>query len=116
MRFVMPPMQLRLGGWRLGARSARFLLFGVIGGLCGVLWDPLVCLGVLDGSMVNFQDYLVCPWSFGRVVEAPWGVPEKSGTPQGSLELIEKQMYCVCTFIYIYIHISKSSLFRMLFQ
>ena len=46
MRFAIPPRELRLGGWRRGARSAMFLLFGVIGGLCGVLRDPLVCLGV----------------------------------------------------------------------
>ena len=51
MRFAIPPRQLRLGGWRLGARGARFLLFGVIGGLCGVLGDPLVCLGVPGGSL-----------------------------------------------------------------
>ena len=51
MRFAIPPRRLRLGSWRLGARSARFFLFAVIGGRCGVLRDPLVCLGVPGGSL-----------------------------------------------------------------
>ena len=90
MRFAIPPRQLRLGGWRLGARGARFLRFGVIGGLCGVLGDPLMCLGVPGGSLGVSRGYLGCPWSSWEFVEGPWGVPEKSGTPQGALEIIEK--------------------------
>ena len=98
MRFAIPPRQLRLGGWRLGARGARFLLFGVIGGLCGVLGDPLVCLGVPGGSLGVSRDYLGCPWSSWEFVEGPWGVPEESGTPQGALEIVDKQLFLLLHF------------------
>ena len=43
-RFALPPRQLRLGGWSLGARGSRFLHFGEH-------WVPLVCLGVPGGSL-----------------------------------------------------------------
>ena len=111
MRFAIPPRQLRLGGWRLGARGARFLLFGVIGGLCGVLGDPLVCLGVPGGFLGVSRDYLGCPWSSWEFVEGPWGVPEESGTPQGALEIIEKQLFFIA-----FSYILKTSIFITLLQ
>ena len=39
--------------WRLEAwcKECEVPPFGVIGGLCGVLGDPLVCLGVPGGSL-----------------------------------------------------------------
>ena len=61
MRFASPPGQLRLGGWRLGARAVRFLRSGVLGGLCGVLVDPLVYVGFPGGSLGVAWDYLGCP-------------------------------------------------------
>ena len=51
MCFAIRPRQLRLGGWRLGVRGARFLSLGVLGGLCGVLGDTLVYLGVNFGPL-----------------------------------------------------------------
>ena len=81
MRFAIPPRQPRIGGWRLGARSARFLLFGVICGLCGVLGDPLVVLGVPGGSLGAARDYLGCPWSSWEFVEVPGGSLRSRGLP-----------------------------------
>ena len=90
MRFAIPPRQIRPGGWRLGARGAKFLFFGVIGGHCGVLGDPLVCLGVPGRSLGVSRYYLGCPWSSWEFVEGPWEGPDKSGTPHGALEIVEK--------------------------
>ena len=74
-----------------GVRGSSF--FGVIGGLCGVLGDALVCLCVPGGSLGVSWDYLGCPWSSWEFVEGPWGVPEKSGTPQGALEINEMSFF-----------------------
>jgi len=83
MRFAIPPRQPRLGGCRLGARGARFLCSDVIGGLCGVLGDPLVCLGVPGGSLGVSRDYLGCPWSSWELVEGPWGSLRSRGLRRG---------------------------------
>ena len=59
--------------WRLklGARGARFLSFGVLDGLCGLLGDPLVYWGVSGGSLGAPWDHLGCLRSLWEFLEGP---------------------------------------------
>ena len=83
--------------WRLetSATGARFLLFGVIGGLCGVVGDPLVCLGVPGGSPGASRDYLGCPWSSWEFVDGPWGALRSQGLPGGLWKSLKKQFVSI---------------------
>ena len=67
--------------------------FCVLCGLCGVLGDFWVYLGVPGGSLGFPWDYLGGPLELlgasGRSLGGAWGAP---GTPQGALEIIEKPL------------------------
>ena len=52
-----------------------------------------MCLGVLGGPLGVSRDYLGCPWSSWDIVEGPWGILEKSGTPEGDLEIIKTYVF-----------------------
>ena len=92
MRFAMPPRQFRLGGWSLGARGARCLSFGVLGGLCGVLGDPLAYLVGSWGSLGIIWEFCGVD---GNCLEVPRGRWEVPATPQGALEIIEKLLLVI---------------------
>ena len=49
----------------LGARATKFLSFGVLGGFCEVLGDPVVYLDVSGGPLGFPWDYMGCPWISG---------------------------------------------------
>ena len=84
MRFAIPPRQLRLGGWSLGARSARglsFVSFVVFAGSLGIFGCTWASLGGPWGSLGTISGV---PWSSWELLEGPWEVPgECQGLPRG---------------------------------